>query len=232
MVKVDVNIYPIITIKKDTELYSGGKDSCNKCPHTYKYQGQGGKISDGKIIYLTNNLNTAEGYAQINTKNGYVKKFRVYRDLELYDISEDFEHMDYDELNNNICDNTNLKIRNGYYLDWTYGLKINNFNKVFEIAICNAPDYLEYIESKKCTSIKCEKDFECNKNNKETKEIMNKLNKGNNNCVSGGYKKTKTKTKTNTKRIRKIKKSNKRVKKINKKTNKKNKEQIKNKLLF
>ena len=213
--EVNVNKYPLITIPEGTILYSGGGDTCSICPHSYKYKGQEGTFSDGKIIYLTNDINTSEFYAKHN-KIGYIKKFRVFRDLILYDISEDLAHMDWDVLNYNICNKEKLDIRNGYYLDWTDGLGIT-----FEIAVCNASDYLEYIESRKCKLMKCESEFTCNKKDLKTKEIMNKLNKGFNNCVSGGYQKEskknkKSKKSKNQKSIKNCKSKSKRTKKTKK----------------
>lgn len=179
------DIYKTIIIPENTILYSGGQDTCNVCPHSYIYKGQSGVVSSGKIIYLTNNLSSAEGYAKINLKNSYVKKFKVKKNIELYDITKDKTHMEWDELENNICNNKELNIHNGYYIDWTIDENINK-PKIYEIALCNAPEYLEYLESKKCKNHICEDEFTCKISNENTKAIINKLNKGNN-CIFGGY---------------------------------------------
>ena len=55
--EVNVNKYPLITIPEGTILYSGGGDTCSICPHSYKYKGQEGTFSDGKIIYYGNKIN-------------------------------------------------------------------------------------------------------------------------------------------------------------------------------
>ncbi len=129
--------YPTVTLPVGTILYSGGRTNQTPCPDFYKYIGQGNVESDGMTLYLTTNERIAEGYAINDGKNkGVVKKYRVIKDAPLYDITADFLHYDYDELSE-FCDIQHA----GYYLNW------GGENNI-EIAMCSAPKYIEYIESK------------------------------------------------------------------------------------
>ena len=131
-------MYPTFTLPAGTILYSGGRSTTSApCPDFYKYIGQGNIESDGMILYLTTNESIAEGYAINDSKNrGVVKKYRTTMDTPLYNITADYLHYDFDELGE-FCDITHA----GYYLNW------GGENNI-EIAMCSAPKYIEYIESK------------------------------------------------------------------------------------
>ena len=129
-----------VTLPAGTILYSGGRTNKSTCPDFYKYIGQGNVESDGMTLYLTTNESIAEGYAINDNKNsGVVKKYRTINDTPLYDITSGYMHYDYDELGE-FCDITHA----GYYLNW------GGDNNI-EIAMCSAPKYIEYIESKRRT---------------------------------------------------------------------------------
>ena len=87
------------------------------------------------------------------------------KNINLVDITKDNMHYDWNELKP-FCNEETV----GYYLAW--GKDENNA----EIALCNASEYLEYIESKKCINTKCDLEFSCKKGDKKTNNIMHKLN--------------------------------------------------------
>jgi len=145
---MNISNYSDIILTKGTILYSGGR--YNSCLSKYIYIGQGGHKSDGRILYLSPNENTAIGYA-INKSQGIIKKYVVAKDLILKDITENMSHYDYDELYPFCLES------DGYYLDW--GMS-GNLDHV-EIALCNAPEKIEYIGCKKYSNIKDPYEYEC-----------------------------------------------------------------------
>lgn len=157
-------MYPTISIPAGTILYSGGRTSnLNECPHFFKYIGQGNIESDGMILYLTTNERIAEGYAINDKKNaGVVKKYRTKEETPLYDITSDYLHYDYDELGE-FCDIAHA----GYYLNW------GGENNI-EIAMCSAPKYIDYVESKRRVGNKGEfSEYTCQRGG--TKKISRKI---------------------------------------------------------
>jgi hypothetical protein len=155
--------YPTISLPVGTILYSGGRTNKTPCPDFYKYIGQGNVESDGMTLYLTTNERIAEGYA-INdpSSRGVVKKYRVVKNTPLYDITADYLHYDYDELVE-FCDITHA----GYYLNW------GGENNI-EIAMCSAPKYIEYVESKQRTTGNTFDDYGCKRGGR--KRIKTKKN--------------------------------------------------------
>jgi len=136
----DMSIYPIITIPKDTILYSGGRWPIgDSCPDKFSYMGVGSRISRGKTIYLSNDETTAEGYATENNL-GWVKKYVTNNEIQLLDITERYAQVEPYEMADKICNRTDTR---GYYLNWGAN--------VFEIATCEAREILTYLETKQRT---------------------------------------------------------------------------------
>jgi|LauGreStaDraftv2_3_1035109.scaffolds.fasta_scaffold00380_11 hypothetical protein len=136
-------MYSNIVVPRGTILYSGGR--YDMCIDKYKYIGQAGHKSDGKIMYLSPNENTAFGYAVGSL--GIVKKYVVMEDLILKDITENMAHFEYDQLEP-FC-----KDADGYFLDW--GME-GNMEHV-EVAICDVSKKIKYEECK------TQKDFKLNR---------------------------------------------------------------------
>jgi hypothetical protein len=132
-----------ITINAGTILFSGG--GYENCIYPFKYMGQSHIWSDGKIIYLTNDENTAARYALAH-KNKIIKKFSLKKDLILKNITDGYMHYEYDELAQ-FCHPPS----NGYYLDWS------GDKSIIEIALCNAGNHLNY---EGCKSSKLIKDID------------------------------------------------------------------------
>lgn len=136
--------YPIITLPLGTLLYSGGRVQNKEpiCVDPYIYVGQMGVKSDGKILYTTNDFETAHGYAADPTRKGrgVVKQFRTTTNVSLLDITMDYTHYDYHELDKLLeC----CKTCDGYYLNWTPSS--SDATTILEITFRNAPSCLEYV---------------------------------------------------------------------------------------
>ena len=160
-------MYPNIVVPRGTILYSGGR--YDKCLDKYTYIGQAGHKSDGKIMYLSPNENTAIGYAVGSL--GVVKKYVVMEDLILKDITENMAHFEYDQLEP-FC-----KDADGYFLDW--GME-GNMDHV-EVAICDISKKVKYEECK--TDIRSNRPYSyecvdfCGKKSKTPKKSQSKLSK-------------------------------------------------------
>lgn len=134
--------YNKIIVKKGTILYNGIDLPTNVCPPKYKYKYNNNKNSNSNkyILYTANNIMAAKGYASscLTSKKGWIREYKVLKDVELADISEDKLHYDVVEVINEFC------FCDGYYLDW-------GGDKGKEIVFCDPKDKLELISTYKCT---------------------------------------------------------------------------------
>ena len=127
-----------IKINRGVILYSGG--GIKTCLSKFRYMGQSGNSSDGKILYLSTGISAPAGYAQRENNKGVLKQFRVKEDIFLHDISAELLFYDYNELAQ-FCQAP----FSGYYLDWKWKGNIEDI----EVALCDAPSVLEYVGCRK-----------------------------------------------------------------------------------
>ena len=126
-------------VPEGTILYNGITLSTKNCPPKYAYKPEDKGKFKYTILYTADSKNTAYGYASLclNKNEGWIRKYRVKKDVELPDISKDFVHYDANEVEKDFCDSY------GYYLDW-------GGENGKEIVFCNPEKYLELIEISKC----------------------------------------------------------------------------------
>jgi len=138
-------------LKAGDILYSG--NTMDKSPLTlesiFSYVGQRGietnlRSVSNFVLYASSNFETGWGYASSCSRNGYVHKFVVTRDVLLLrgQTYEDAELIDK-------CVCKPYDIYHGYMV--LYGTKDNQ--QYDEFALCNSHKYLDYVESVKCVPI-------------------------------------------------------------------------------
>ena len=127
-------------LKEGTILYSGNKGTHKPLTiqDIFKYVGQRNLENNIKgefVLYASTNYNTAFAYAQsCALKHGYIHKFKVDRDIELYEQPV-FE--DYEVVAKCVCP----EVR---------GIAVIYSKSENEFALCSSEEYLEYIESIDC----------------------------------------------------------------------------------
>ena len=132
------------TVAAGTILYSGFfSDLHAPCPHPFRYVGQSGRHTDqgkGSVVFFTTHRPTAEGYAQCHPE-GWVRKYRVFKSLQLFDNTQEFAHMEGDEVAKLCKSHKNKKIH-GCFIEWAKGVE--------EIAICHPERFVKYVGSYCC----------------------------------------------------------------------------------
>lgn len=128
-------------IKKNTILYSGntGKRLPTTLDNVFKYIGQLGQkeIRGNFVSFYSTDYDTARGYALSCQNNGYIHKFRLSKDIEIY---EQDVFLEASEIAECVCDQVK-------------GIGIFYSDIKDEYGLCDAEDYLEYIETQKCPSM-------------------------------------------------------------------------------
>lgn len=125
-------------LKKGLILYSGnsGKRKILTLDDIFNYIGQRGNITitGEHVLYASSNIETAQGYALSCLKEGFVHKFRVTKNVELWqqDVYEDAERVAE-------CVCGTVK-----------GIYVNYSEEHDEYALCSAHEYLDYISTRKC----------------------------------------------------------------------------------
>jgi hypothetical protein len=139
-------------IPAGTILYNGIFLPTNKCPPKYKYKNTN-EYSNKYILYTTNNINTAKGYAgSCITKKGWIRFYRVLKDIELANITHEQAQYEVQNVINKFCD------CDGYYLEW---------GTVKEIVFCDPKDKLEFLGAHDCLGkgLYYTNNNKCNNNN-------------------------------------------------------------------